>query len=95
MEKGEVDCKWHSQNMEVMKGMHTDMKRTNKTIKETIDQKRDMSKTKMYMALLFVFKDSERYEKRVERFWESTNEPTAEEATIMKGKTTKEDKEEK
>lgn len=61
--KEEVDHKRHSQNMKVMKGVHIEMKQTNAIIQDVVDHETYMAETqKIYMALQFVPKDSERYQ---------------------------------
>lgn len=49
MKNEEVDRKRHSQNMQVMKVMHTEMKRTNTIIEEVVDQQNDLEKTEDYI----------------------------------------------
>lgn len=52
MKKEQLYRNQHKQNMEVMKGIHTELKRTYNILQEAADQKKDRSDTeKIYMAL--------------------------------------------
>lgn len=94
MKKEEVDRKRHSRNVEMMKKIQTEMKRTNEIIQDVLVQQKDMAETeKSFMTLTFVFKDSERYAQLMQRLRKSKEERPTNTSPMRKGKAATEEEE--
>lgn len=70
--KEDVERKRHKRNMEVVNGMHTEIKRAKTIIQEAEEKQKYMGETeKMYIAFPFLPKGSEQYTELVQPYSES------------------------